>query len=194
MPLNETDFSAAPPPGVTRRIADFAPVDVGLKTTLTVQLPPTATRAGQLCVRANCHGLVPARSIELIGSTTPPVLLILTVFAVLVALRATLPKLSAVGETEKVDRTPVPESVALLVPAPPPAITLSVAALEPVVVGLNLTLIVQLAPAATEVPQSFVCVNCKGLMPPKAIDLIGKAVMPVLRRMIVFELEARFSG
>ena len=49
-PLNETDFSAAPPPGVTRRIADLAPVDVGLKTTLTVQLAPTATRAGQLCV------------------------------------------------------------------------------------------------------------------------------------------------
>jgi hypothetical protein len=71
---------------------------------------------------------------------------------------------------------------------------MSVAVLEPVLVGLNLTLIVQLAPAATEVPQSFVCVNCKGLMPSKTIDRIGQGVMPVLRRVIVFALEARFSG
>jgi hypothetical protein len=102
LPLNVTDFGAAPPPGVIRRIAVFAPVDVGLKTTLTVQLPPTATRPGQLCVRENCPGFVPARTIELIGSTTVPVLLILTVFA-MVVLRARLPKLSAVGDTEKVD-------------------------------------------------------------------------------------------
>jgi hypothetical protein len=100
VPLNETDFRAAPPPGVTNSVADFAPAEVGLKITLIVQLPPTAIRAGQLCVRANCPGFVPASSIELIGSSTPPVLLIRTVFAVLVVLRATLPKLSAVGETE----------------------------------------------------------------------------------------------
>jgi hypothetical protein len=86
-----------------------------------VQLPPTATLAGQLCVRANWPGFVPPRTIELIGSTTVPVLLILTVFAVLVALRARLPKLSAVGETEKVeDLTPVPETDAVLIPAPLP--------------------------------------------------------------------------
>jgi hypothetical protein len=71
---------------------------------------------------------------------------------------------------------------------------MSVAALEPTLVGLNLTLIVQLAPAATELPQSFVCMKCKGLMPSMTIDVIGKGVMPVLRRMIVFALEARFRG
>jgi hypothetical protein len=144
---------------VTWRVADFAPVDVGLKTTLTVQLPPIATRVAQLVVRANCPGFVPASAIEVIGNTTVPVLLIFTALAVLVVLRATLPKLSAVGETEKADLTPVPESVTLLVPAPPPAATLSVATFEPVLVGLKLTVIVQLAPAATEVPQLFVCAN-----------------------------------
>jgi hypothetical protein len=194
VPLNGTDLGAAPPPGVTRRIADFAPVVVGLKSTLTVQLPPTATRAGQLCVRANCPGFVPARAIELIGSITLPVLLILTVFAVLVALRATLPKLSEVGETVKVDLTPVPDSVALLVAAPPPAITLSVAILDPVLVGLKTTWIVQLAPGATELPQLVVCANWPGLVPPMAIDVIGKATTAVLRRVIVFALEARFSA
>lgn len=175
-------------------MADFAPVDVGLKTTRTVQLPPTGTRAGQLCVRANCHGFAPARAIELIGSTTVPVLLILTVFAPLVALRLTLPKLSAVGETEKADLTPVPESDTVLTPAPPPAVTLSVAAFDPVLVGLNLTLIVQLAPTATEAPQLFVCANWPGLAPAIAIDVIGKGALPVLRRAIVFALEASFSA
>jgi hypothetical protein len=137
---------------------------------------------------------VPARAIELIGSITLPVLLILTVFAVLVALRATLPKLSEVGETVKVDLTPVPDSVALLVAAPPPAITLSVAILDPVLVGLKTTWIVQLAPGATELPQVVVCANWPGLVPPMAIDVIGKATTAVLRSMIVFALEARFSA
>jgi hypothetical protein len=194
VPLNETDFRAAPPPGVTRRIADLGPTVVGLKTTLTVQLPPTAIVAGQLCVRANCAGFVPARVIEVIGNNTVPVLLTFTLFAVLVPLRATLPKLNAVGETEKVDCTPVPERDTVLLPAPPPAVTTSVATFEPVVVGLNVTLIAQLAPAATEVPQLFVCENCKGLVPPSAIDVIGKAVTPVLRRVIVFAFEARLSA
>jgi hypothetical protein len=179
---------------MTCRIADFAPVDVGLKTTLAVQLPPTAIRAGQLCVRMNCPGFVPAITIELIGSNTTPVLLILTVFAVLVALRVTLPKPSAVGETANVDLTPVPESVALLMPAPPLAVTLSVAAFAPVPVGLNVTLIAQLAPAASEVPQVFVWANWLALLPPMAIDVIGKAATPVLRRVIVWGLDATFTG
>jgi hypothetical protein len=121
-------------------------------------------------------------------------LLISTVFAVLVARRATLPKLSAVGATEKVDLTPVPESDAVLLPAPPPVVTLSSATFDPVLVGLNVTLIAQLAPAATDVPQLFVCANWPGLVPLMAIDVIGKAVAPVLSRVIVFGLEARFSA
>src|SRR4029453_2179749 len=98
------------------------------------------------------------------------------------------------GATEKVDRTPVPESEVVLVPAPPPAVTLSIATFDPVPVGLNVTFIAQLAPAATDVPQLFVCANWPGLVPLMAIDVIGNAVTPLLRRVIVFALEARFSA
>jgi hypothetical protein len=80
---------------------------------------------------------VPASTIELIGNTTLPVLLILTSLAVLVALRATLPKLSAVGDMEKMDLTPIPVTVTYLVPALPPAATPRSAIFGPVVVGLK---------------------------------------------------------
>ena len=48
---------------------------------------------------------------------------------------------------------PVPDSATHLLPAPLPPATLSVAVFAPPLVGLNTTLIVQLAPTATEVPQ-----------------------------------------
>ena len=41
----------------------------------------------------------------------------------------------------------VPASEALLIPAPPLAVTLTVATFDPVLVGLNVTFIAQLAPA-----------------------------------------------
>jgi hypothetical protein len=81
-----------------------------------------------------------------------------------------------------------------LLPAPPPAVTRSMASFAPVVVGLNVTLIAQLAPLASEVPQLFVCANSRAYVPPMAIDVIGKATTAVLRRVIVFALEARFSA
>jgi len=132
--------------------------------------------------------------IELTGSTTTPALLIFTDFAVLVTLRATVPKLSAVGETEKVDLTPVPESDTVLIAAPPPGDTLRIATFDPVPVGLNLMLIAQLAPTATEVPQLFVCVNWPGFVPPMTIDMIGKITTPVLCTVIVLAVEATFSA
>jgi hypothetical protein len=69
-----------------------------------------------------------------------------------------------------------------------------VAAFAPVVIGLNVTVIAQLAPVASEVPQLFVCANSLGCVPPMTIDVIAKAVSPVLRSMIVCAVEARFSA
>ncbi len=100
VPLSATDFVEAPPPGVTFRFADFKPVEVGLNLTLAEQLPPTGTWAGQSLYCENWPPLVPPMLIELIGSSTVPVLLITTVWAVLIVLRATLPNVRAAGETE----------------------------------------------------------------------------------------------
>ena len=43
--------------------------------------------------------------------------------------------------------------------APPPGLTVIVAVILPVEVGVNTTLIVQLDPTATDVPQVLVCEN-----------------------------------
>jgi len=88
----------------------------------------------------------------------------------------------------------VPESDTVLGLAKLPAATRSVAVFGPALVGLKLTLIAQLAPAASKVPQLFVCVNCAGLVPVRAIDVSGNATLPVLRSVIVFALVARLSG
>ena len=47
----------------------------------------------------------------------------------------------------------MPDSATALAPAPSPPVTVSVPLFAPAVVGLNTTLIVQLAPTATELPQ-----------------------------------------
>jgi hypothetical protein len=100
VPLSATDVAEAPPPVATFRLADFRPVEVGMNATLAEQLPPTGTWAGQSLVCENWPPLGPPMLIELMGSTTVPVLLITTVWAALVALRATSPNVRAVGETE----------------------------------------------------------------------------------------------
>jgi hypothetical protein len=53
----------------------------------------------------------------------------------------------------------VPLSATVCVPAPLPALTLSVAVAGPVEAGSNTTLILQFAPTASEVPQVLVCEN-----------------------------------
>ena len=70
-----------------------------------------------------------------------------------------MPKASEVGDTEKVDRTPEPDSVTSLVPAPPPVVTVRFATFEPVLVGLKFTLTVQVLPAVTDDPQLCVREN-----------------------------------
>lgn len=50
----------------------------------------------------------------------------------------------------------------------------------PTAVGANVTLIVQLPPAATEVPHVLVCAKSPGLVPVNPILLMVKEAFPVL--------------
>jgi hypothetical protein len=83
-------------------------------------------------------------------------LLTVTVFAALVVDTAWLPNPRLAGLTVT-GTTPLPvkETVCGLLFAL--SLTVSVPVREPVVVGVNVTLIVQLAPAASEVPHVLVC-------------------------------------
>ena len=52
VPVSATERSPPPEP-LTLNTAAFAPTDVGLKTTLTVQLAPAGSELPQLWVRPN---------------------------------------------------------------------------------------------------------------------------------------------
>jgi hypothetical protein len=93
------------------------------------------------------------------GNAAEPLFVTVIGFDALATLMVSLPNASEVGEVVYVEATPVPLSATVCVPAPPPAFTLKVAVADPTEAGSNTTLIVQLAPAATEVPQVLVCEN-----------------------------------
>jgi len=65
------------------------------------------------------------------------------------------------------------------VPAPPPALTFSVADLDRAEVGVNTTLIVQDAPTARDVPQVLVCENWLGLLPESVMPVMVTAAVPL---------------
>lgn len=62
----------------------------------------------------------------------------------------------------------------------PAAVTFSVAALDPADVGANFTLIVQLEPPGTELPQVFVCANWPGFVPARAMVMANAALPPFI--------------
>jgi hypothetical protein len=75
---------------------------------------------------------------------------------------------------------PVPETPIVWTPAPPPELILTAASFSPIVVGRKTTSIVQVAPAATEVPQLCVSVNWFAFVPVSLMLVIGNTTDPVL--------------
>src|SRR2546425_1264735 len=63
--------------------------------------------------------------------------------------------------------------------------TLSAALRVPLAVGMNVTLILQLAPAANELPQVWVCAKFPALFPVIAMLLMVKLVVPVFLSVTV---------
>jgi hypothetical protein len=94
--------------------------------------------------------------IEVIETAVGCLLLTVTVLAALVAETASFPNAKVAGVTVT-GTTPFParETVSGLLFAL--SMTVSVPVREPVAVGMNVTLAVQLDPPASEVPQVFVC-------------------------------------
>jgi len=87
-------------------------------------------------------------------SALVPTLVSVTVFAALAVPTATEPKLKLVGENFAV--VPIPLSATVWGLPTPLSLTVSAAMRVPDPLGLNLTLMVQLAPAANELPHVWV--------------------------------------
>jgi hypothetical protein len=164
-------------------LAVRAPTTVGLKVAVKVQLAPAATEpAAQVPVRAKSLALVPPKVMLLIVSAAVPVLVSVTLCAALDMPTCTLPKAMVLLDklTAGVGaEAPVPLRLTLL---GEPVALCAIAKLPlraPVAPGLNVTLTVQVAFAATEL-QLFVCVKSAAFVPPTVTPLTVSAAVPEL--------------
>jgi hypothetical protein len=185
VPLRLRDWGLPLALSVKLTEADRLPVAAGSNVTLIVQLAPAATELPQVFVWAKSPGLAPVSAmLERLKAALPPLVRV-AVRTPLVVLTDWLP-----NERLLVDRLAVAE-----VPVPPRLrdwglpLALSVKLTEadrlPPAVGSNVTLIVQLAPAATELPQVFVWAKSPGLAPVSAMPERLKAALPPLVRVAV---------
>ena len=170
-----------------------APVAVGLNVMMIVQLAPAARLALHVVVRAKLEALVPTTPILLIVSDAVPVFDSVTVCAALVVFSAWLAKVKEVGDIPAIGEIPVPlrdtvrdgftrSEVPMVSDAERAAVT----------VGVNVTLIVQLAPAPRLAPHVFVCAKSPGLVPARPILLIVSADVPVLDTVTIWAALAVF--
>ena len=128
----------------------------GVKVTLIVQLAPTATELPQLLVSEKSPPLAPVSVRPVTLKAALPGLAKVMVCAVVAAPRDWFPKERLAGERLTTGAVPVP--VRATVWGLPVALSVreSEAARLPLAEGVKVTLIVQLAPAATELPQLLV--------------------------------------
>src|SRR5207249_807648 len=137
-----------------------------------VQLPFAARvegLRGQLLVCPKSPGLVPVKPLFATRRSADLGLESVTAWAALVAPTFWFPK-SGTGEGERPGRpAPVPVTLAVCGLLLALSVTVNVALLVPIAVGVNVTSIEQLAPAARLVPQLLVCAKSPLLVPVKPI-------------------------
>jgi hypothetical protein len=154
--------------------------------TLMVQLAPAATLAPQLLVSAKSLAFRPETAMLLAVKAALPELVKVISLAVLVVPRDWVPKANLVGEKVAVDFAPVPVSVTLCGLTEESYKRVTEAVRDPIAVGWKITLIAQLAPAATMDPQLLVCAKSLGFVPASAMLEMLKSALPALVRVMVW--------
>jgi hypothetical protein len=163
------------PSSVTVTAAVRVPSAVGVKVTEMIQLAPTASAVPQVLVCAKSLAFVPVTAMGLVNATEPFAVTV-TVMAALVVLRYRLGRVRLEGVNVRVAAVPVPErltdwglplAVSVIVRVPESA---------PIAVGVKVTSMVQVALAATVLPQLLVSAKS----PLVAIDKTVNAELPVL--------------
>lgn len=166
--------------------AERLPAEAGVNVTLIVQLAPAATEEPQVVVSPKSPGLAPNKPILTMFSTVLPVLVRVTDCAALVVPRFWLPKakLLALRLTE----APVPVPVRVTVCGLPAALSamVNVAVRLPAAAGVNVTLIVQVPPPASELPQVLVWEKSPPLVPVTVMLVKLKVALPLLVTVTVW--------
>lgn len=158
-----------------------APAVLGENATEMVQLPATATLAPQVFVWLKLLAFVPVSAIEAIANEAVPVLVRVTVCAVLEVPTVCPAKVSAVTLKEATGDgiVPVPLSATLCGELPALSVRVSVPVSVPPVVGAKNTEMVQLPAIARPVPQVLVWLKLLAFVPVTAIEPIDSAALPV---------------
>ena len=158
--------------------------NVGLNVTLIVQLVPAATEPPQLSISPKSPAFVPVTAMAAVNVALP-VLLRLKFRAPLVVPTDWLPKTKLPVERPTTGAVPTPVPVRDTICGLVGALSVMVneAVRLPVAVGVNLTLLVQLLLAATELPHVLVSPKSPGLAPVIAMPLTDRAAFPVLFRV-----------
>src|SRR5437868_4633752 len=184
-PLSGTVCGPTPELSATDSVPVRAPKAAGVKVTLMVQFAPAAKVAG-LVGQAFAPVLVAAKSPdaanELIVKAAVPVFVSVTVIGALVVVSSWLPKSRLVGANPTPG--PVPFPLRGSVCGLPPALSSGEngPGRAPEAVGVKVTLMVQLAPAAKVaglMGQAFAPVLVAAKSPDAANELIVKAAAPV---------------
>jgi hypothetical protein len=159
-----------------------APVAAGVKVTLIVQLLFAATELPQVLVWLKSLVFVPVTVMLGMLKLAFPVFVRATAWAALVVATARLAKVNAVAERLTEEAVPLPVKPTFCVlPATLPllSVTTSVALRLPAAAGVKVTLIEQLAPAATELPHVLLSGKSQGFAPVTTKLLMPKAEFPL---------------
>lgn len=140
-------------------VADLLPVAVGLKLTWMEHAEPAANGVGQFVVVLESLGLAPLSVMLLMVKGAVPLFVSVTDVGILATPTTCDEKLRLVDDRTTDGATPVPLSGTICVAETALSITMSEPASLPVVAGVKVTTIGQLAPGATEVPQKSLAVK-----------------------------------
>jgi hypothetical protein len=171
------------PPGALSaivRLALRAPPAAGVKVTLAAQLAPTASVVPQVFVWEKSPAFVPVTLTLLMASKETPELVIVTTCGVLLLPTGTAAKERLVGESVTAAVPPVPDRGTFCALPEALSVKLRLAVSAAPVLGVKVTLAVQLAPTASDVPQVFVWAKSATLAPVKPTAVIEIATVPVL--------------
>jgi hypothetical protein len=155
---------------------------VGVNVTLMVHLAPAATLVPQVLVWLKLPLFVPVIVTLVTLSAAVPVLVKVTACAALLVPNNWLPNVSDVGERLTTGAVPVPVRATVWGLAPPLSAIETEALRLPVAVGLNVTLMVQLADAARLAPHVCVWAKSPAFVP---VRLILMPVIDVLALLFV---------
>jgi hypothetical protein len=185
VPVSPRDWGL--PAALSVMLTDAArlPLTVGSKVTLIVQLVPAATELPHVLVSAKSPGLAPVRPmLERLTAALPPLVRV-AVNVPLGVLTGWLPKQRLVGERLTAVAVPVPERLTVWGLPAVLSVILTDAVRLPLAVGSKVTLIVQLAPTASELPQLLVWAKSPALAPVIVTLEIFRVEAPVLLRVAV---------